>query len=101
VRSIRSSSRLTQCSASPPSGTCRRSARVDRRGATEAYLDRLNRELLVAIERSGEAFVSSAVVNGRFVLRACVVNFHTSLDDIEALLPLVSRLGNEADAALD
>ena len=68
--------------------------------ATEAYLDRLNRELLAAVERSGEAFVSSAVVDGRFVLRACVVNFHTSLDDIEALLPLVSRLGREADAAL-
>jgi len=68
--------------------------------ATETYLDRLNREVLVAIERSGEAFVSSAVVRGRFVLRACIVNFHTSLEDIEALLPLVSRLGREADAAL-
>ena len=68
--------------------------------ATEAHLDRLNRELLAAVERSGEAFVSSAVVNGRFMLRACVVNFHTSLDDIEALLPLLSRLGREADAAL-
>jgi glutamate/tyrosine decarboxylase-like PLP-dependent enzyme len=68
--------------------------------ATEAYLDRLNRDVLVAIERSGEAFVSSAVVRGRFMLRACIVNFHTSLDDIEALLPLVSKLGNEADAAL-
>ena len=64
------------------------------------YLDRLNHELLAAIERSGDAFLSSAVVNGRFALRACVVNFHTSLDDIEALLPLVSRLGRETDAAL-
>jgi glutamate/tyrosine decarboxylase-like PLP-dependent enzyme len=68
--------------------------------AAEAYLDRLNRALLEAVERSGEAFVSSAVVNGRFMLRACIVNFHTSLDDIEALLPLLSRLGKEADAAL-
>ena len=68
--------------------------------ATGAYLDRLNRELLVAVERSGDAFLSSAVVNGRFALRACVVNFHTSLGDIEALLPLVSRLGREIDAAL-
>jgi glutamate/tyrosine decarboxylase-like PLP-dependent enzyme len=67
---------------------------------TEAYLDRLNRDVLVAVERSGEAFVSSGVVHGRFVLRACIVNFHTSLEDIEALLPLVSRLGREADAAL-
>jgi len=67
---------------------------------TEAYLEKLNRDVLAAIERSGEAFVSSAVVDGRFVLRACVVNFHTSVEDIEALVPLVSRLGREADAAL-
>jgi glutamate/tyrosine decarboxylase-like PLP-dependent enzyme len=68
--------------------------------ASETYLDRLNRELLVTIERSGDAFLSSAVVNGRFALRACVVNFHTSLDDIESLVRLVSRLGRETDAAL-
>jgi glutamate/tyrosine decarboxylase-like PLP-dependent enzyme len=68
--------------------------------ATESYLDRLNRELLVAVERGGDAFLSSAVVSGRFALRACVVNFHTSLNDIEALLPLVSRLGREIDLAL-
>jgi hypothetical protein len=69
-------------------------------GEVERYLDRLNRELLVAVERSGDAFLSSAVVQGRFALRACIVNFHTSLDDIEALLPLVSRLGQRTDAAL-
>jgi glutamate/tyrosine decarboxylase-like PLP-dependent enzyme len=67
---------------------------------TERYLDRLNRELLAVIERSGEAFLSSAMVAGRFALRACVVNFHTSLDDIEALPPLLSRLGRTTDAAL-
>jgi glutamate/tyrosine decarboxylase-like PLP-dependent enzyme len=67
---------------------------------TERYLDRLNRELLAAIERSGEAFLSSAVVAGRFVLRACIVNFHTSLDDIEALPSMLSRLGATMDAAL-
>jgi len=57
----------------------------------ELYLDRLNRQLLVAIEQSGEAFLSSAIVNGVFVLRACIVNF---------LLPMVSRLGRKIDAAL-
>jgi glutamate/tyrosine decarboxylase-like PLP-dependent enzyme len=67
---------------------------------TEAHLDRLNRELLDAVERSGEAFVSSAVIGGRFVLRACVVNFHTSLEDIEALPALVTRLGRDIDARL-
>jgi glutamate/tyrosine decarboxylase-like PLP-dependent enzyme len=66
----------------------------------EAYLDRLNQELLTRVERSGEAFLSQAMVNGRFALRACIVNFRTSLTDIEALLSVISRHGHEADRAL-
>ena len=60
----------------------------------------MNQHLLTAVEKSGEAFLSNAVVGGRFLLRACIVNFHTSLGDIEALPPLLSRLGKEADALL-
>jgi glutamate/tyrosine decarboxylase-like PLP-dependent enzyme len=67
---------------------------------TETYLQRLNQELLTRVERSGEAFLSTATVNGRFALRACIVNFRTSLADIEALLPLLARLGRDADRAL-
>jgi glutamate/tyrosine decarboxylase-like PLP-dependent enzyme len=59
----------------------------------EEQLTRLNQELLSRVERSGEAFLSNAVVNGRFALRACIVNFRTSQADIDALLPLLSRLG--------
>src|SRR4030095_3081823 len=58
--------------------------------SVETYLNELNQALLTAVERSGEAFLSNALVEGRFVLRACIVNFHTSLSDVEALLPLVS-----------
>jgi glutamate/tyrosine decarboxylase-like PLP-dependent enzyme len=66
----------------------------------ERYLNQLNQHLLTAVEKSGEAFLSNALIAGKFVLRACVVNFHTSLGDIEALPPLLSRLGKEADTAL-
>ena len=59
----------------------------------ERQLERLNQQLLSRVERSGEAFLSNAVVNGRFALRACIVNFRTSQADIDALLPLLSRLG--------
>ncbi len=68
--------------------------------AVEEYLDRLNQELLAKIEVCGEAFVSNALVEGRFALRLCVVNFRTSLEDIEALPGLVARLGRELDEAL-
>jgi glutamate/tyrosine decarboxylase-like PLP-dependent enzyme len=66
----------------------------------EAYLNHLNAELLIHLQRSGEAFLSNAIVGGTFLLRACVVNFRTSLEDIEALSPLVIRIGREVDAAL-
>ncbi|HEX7941575.1 MAG TPA: aminotransferase class V-fold PLP-dependent enzyme [Gemmatimonadaceae bacterium] len=67
---------------------------------TEAYLNDLNQQVLDVIEKSGEAYMSSAVVDGRFLLRTCIVNFHTSLDDVEAVPPLVARIGREIDTAL-
>ena len=69
-------------------------------GKVEEYLNQLNQNLLTAVEKSGEAFLSNALVGGRYLLRACIVNFHTSLGDIEALPPLLSRLGKATDAAL-
>ena len=66
----------------------------------EPYLHRLNEQLLTRVEQSGEAFLSNAMVNGRFALRACIVNFRTSLDDIETLPDLLARHGREADRVL-
>jgi aromatic-L-amino-acid/L-tryptophan decarboxylase len=66
----------------------------------ETYLNQLNQQLLTALEKSGEAFLSNAVIAGRYLLRACIVNFHTTLGDIEALPVLLARLGREVDAAL-
>jgi aromatic-L-amino-acid decarboxylase len=68
--------------------------------ATERYLDALNREILDRIQRGGEAFVSNALVDGRYVLRACIVNFHTAPADIEALPEIVARIGRAVDAEL-
>jgi aromatic-L-amino-acid/L-tryptophan decarboxylase len=65
-----------------------------------AYLDRLNEALLDRLQAGGEAYLSNAVVGGTFLLRACVVNFRTTLADIEALATLVVRLGRELDAEL-
>jgi len=66
----------------------------------EAYLNQLNTEVLNRLQKSGEVIVSNAVVEGTFLLRACVVNFRTSLEDIEALPGIVIRIGREVDAAL-
>jgi len=66
----------------------------------EDYLNRLNSELLVRLQESGEAFLTNAVMGGVFVLRACIVNFRTSLADIQALPGIITRLGAELDAEL-
>lgn len=57
-------------------------------------------ELLDRLQRGGEAFVSNAVVGGRYVLRACIVNFHTTRADVEAVPEIVARIGRAVDAEL-
>lgn len=67
---------------------------------TESYLNVLNQELLDTIQRSGEAFVSNAVLEGRYVLRSCIVNLNTREEDVDALPGIVRRLGRQVDAGL-
>jgi hypothetical protein len=43
--------------------------------------------------------VSNAVVDGRYLMRACIVNFHTSKADVEALPDIVADAGRHLDAA--
>ena len=62
------------------------------------YLNALNEGLLDTVQRGGEAFVSNAVVRGRYLLRACIVNFHTGQADVDALPEIVVRLGRALDA---
>lgn len=64
------------------------------------YLNTLNHELLTRLQNSGEAYLSNAVVAGKFALRACVVNFRTTFADVEALVPVVVRLGAQVDSDL-
>jgi aromatic-L-amino-acid/L-tryptophan decarboxylase len=74
---------------------------LDRSSAdAEGYLDQLNRELLTRLQNGGEAYLSNAIVKGKFALRACIVNFRTSAADVQALLPLVVRIGKDVDAEL-
>jgi glutamate/tyrosine decarboxylase-like PLP-dependent enzyme len=63
----------------------------------ERYLDDLNQTLLDQSQRGGEAFVSNAVVRGRYALRACIVNFHTSRRDVEELPEILARTGRTLD----
>lgn len=64
------------------------------------YLNALNEALLTRLQEGGETFVSNAVIEGRFVLRACIVNFRTTRSDVEALPRIVVTQGRRLDAEL-
>jgi glutamate/tyrosine decarboxylase-like PLP-dependent enzyme len=68
--------------------------------AVERYLDVLNRHVLDRQQHGGEVFVSNAVVGNRYVLRACIVNFHTTDADVESTVEIAARLGREVKADL-
>jgi glutamate/tyrosine decarboxylase-like PLP-dependent enzyme len=63
----------------------------------DIYLNALNEDLLERIQRGGDAFVSNAVVRGRYLLRACIVNVNTTARDVDALPEIVAKLGREID----
>jgi len=64
------------------------------------YLNKLNEALLDRLQQGGEVFVSNAVIDGRFALRACIVNFRTSRADVLALPGIVVSQGQKLDAEM-
>jgi aromatic-L-amino-acid/L-tryptophan decarboxylase len=66
----------------------------------EEYLNVLNERLMTDIHLDGRVFCSNAVLEGRFVLRACIVNFRTEAEDVDAVLDVAAELGAKLDAEL-
>ena len=66
----------------------------------ELYLNRLNGELLTRLQEGGEVYVSNAVIGGKLLLRVCIVNFRSTLKDIQFLLAHVARAGKALDFSL-
>jgi len=54
--------------------------------------DEFNKRLMVEVQRDGDSYLSNATINGRFALRACIVNFRTSIADVERLLDTIRRV---------
>jgi aromatic-L-amino-acid decarboxylase len=68
--------------------------------SVQAYLNDLNEALLARLKTSGDLFVTNAVLDGSFLLRACIVNFRTSDTDVSAIPEMVAREGRAVDAEL-
>jgi len=61
----------------------------------KGYLNTLNEELLNTLQEGGEVFLSNAIVDDKYCLRACIVNFRTSKKDIEEIVAIVVREGEK------
>lgn len=64
------------------------------------YLNTLNEELLNELQTGGELFISNAMVNKIYCLRACIVNFRTTQKDIEEIIGIIIRVGRETHSKL-
>lgn len=53
--------------------------------------DALNRRILERLQLGGDVFLTSTELNGRFVLRACIVNYRSTRADIDRLLAAVRQ----------
>lgn len=66
----------------------------------EDYLNRLNEEIVNELQTGGEMFLSNAIVQEKYCLRACIVNFRTSSQDIQEIVDIILRVGKEVHLKL-
>jgi aromatic-L-amino-acid/L-tryptophan decarboxylase len=59
----------------------------------EERLNALNKAILQDIQLSGKAFFSSTIVDGKFALRVCVVNYRARMEDMDFVVELVEETG--------
>ena len=63
------------------------------KGADGAALDALNKRVMEEVQASGAAFLTQTTLDGRFVLRACVLHYATTESDLAALIDMVRSTG--------
>ncbi len=64
----------------------------------EERLNAVNEELLLRLQERGLAVPSSTTIDGKFVIRAAIVNHRTRFADMDALVEDVRRIGAEVVA---
>ena len=62
------------------------------RNESPQAIDGFNERLLVALQHDGSSYLSNTTLGGRFALRGCVLNYRTTLRDMEILLDDLRRV---------
>lgn len=61
-------------------------------------LNDINSALLTRLQEKGTVYLSNAVIDGVFLLRACIVNFRTTIADVDAIPEIVAAEGRALTA---
>ena len=67
------------------------------RNEQNSRLNRLNERIMHRVQRGGKAYLSNAMLRGKFALRACVINFRTTRADIDLTLDVVRDAAREIE----
>lgn len=65
----------------------------------EAECDAFNAALAAAIQRDGRVYLAPAVVDGQTCLRVTFVNYRTTNDDVDLVLPVIDEIARELSGA--
>ncbi|MFZ6644963.1 pyridoxal phosphate-dependent decarboxylase family protein [Undibacterium sp. TJN25] len=68
-------------------------------GVSDEFADRLNQEIVIALQESGIVAPSSTTMGGHFAIRAALFNHRTTTQDIDALLNAALAFGKELAAS--
>jgi aromatic-L-amino-acid/L-tryptophan decarboxylase len=68
-------------------------------GLPAGELNAHNERLARAMQHDGRVFLAPAVVDGQTCLRVCFVNFRTTSNDVDLVLPVAAELGNHISRA--
>lgn len=63
------------------------------RDLDDAALDALNKQIMERVQAGGAAFLTQAMIGGMFALRANVLHYATTSEDIEVMLVVVRETG--------
>jgi glutamate/tyrosine decarboxylase-like PLP-dependent enzyme len=67
------------------------------RERVEAEINRVNEQIMYRVQRGGQAYLSNAMLRGKFALRACVINFRTTRADIDLTLQTVRDVAQQVE----
>ena len=56
-------------------------------------LDRLNRDIIPALEQDGRVFITGTTLNNQQVIRACLINHRIQKENIDRLIRVIREVG--------